>query len=664
MRNLILSAAISMAAGGLAHADVATFASFEIDGQTAYYVSKMSPDGTYMSGTTADGLTSFRYNLKTGDAEFFPWYYVHNIDNSGTLSGFIFPEGGTPLDPNKLGAYVPLGSAPVPITNPLLENSAAYGTSDDGTVVGLSTNNSGTQGIGSAYVWHATTGMKKLPVNRPTKYSRANGISTDGHLIFGWNDETYGFRTGVIWIDGMPRDIGVSSTQPYGEANGISANDQFIVGSNASDPNNINAVGGWRWNRADNSILFIPHLNYSFGVSNDGKTIVGNASRTDFVDPDYNLSTALIWREGIGTMRLVDWIAENGGTVPETWNQDLPGSVLNLNSDATYIAGWTQGGESLSYTVNVTPDKMFSEGFDTEAGLGVFATLSPSRILAQSAQGAPATLTIAIDNPGQTDATLTSDFVNEFPNGLIVAATPNAMNTCSSAPLAAFPGYDYVALLSGAVIPAGKHCLISVAVTSNNSGTYQNVIPAGSLQTDAGRNLSNSFTTVTVLAGGNGIKRSGTINHTMVDSSSGTTVNWVLGTFREPGTTAGDWDLNLRNTTTMTFRTVATNFNGLAVDTSNAVRILQPGDVVGPSTYFTYAATASAFITTPAWLAGTDGYIGFRFRCDAPRQANPVAGGFCYGYARLQTTAGATGYPVTLVEYAFDGDGKAITVGQ
>ena len=33
------------------------------------------------------------------------------------------------------------------------------------------------------------SGWTRLPVNRPNKYSRANGISRDGSTIFGWNDQ-------------------------------------------------------------------------------------------------------------------------------------------------------------------------------------------------------------------------------------------------------------------------------------------------------------------------------------------------------------------------------------------------------------------------------------------------------------------------------------------
>lgn len=701
MRNTFLFASIAMAICGVAHADVVTFTPFDLEGISPAYIFRASPDGAYLSGTDTSGAVGFRYDIKSGHTDLFPNFYPLNMNNAGTLAGWVGVNGGVPNGGTNTGAYVPIGMDPIEIANPLLVNSGAYGISDDGTLVGLSSTSSSIVGAGGAYIWTAATGMKMLPTNRPARYSRPNGISTDGHIIYGWNDDLTGFRSGTIWVDGAPHDIAPAPGIAYaGEAGGISANDQFVVGSFALNAMGQN-LGGWRWNRADNSVMVVPDMGYVFGVSNDGKTIIGNApqptgplrpegeSDSPFSSmalsafgsstaggsnsvngtPAYNARTALIWREGFGTIRLADWITQNGGTIPDTYNPDLAGSALNMTGDATFMSGWSATSLTASYTVTVTPDKLFSDNFDSAAPLGVFATLSPTTILTQSAQGAPAILSIDLDNPGKTDATLTDAFVDEFPSGLIVAAAPNASNTCSDVPLAAYPGYDYVALPAGAVIPAGGHCVISVAVTSNTSGTFQNVIPANSLLTDAGTNLTNSFSSVTVLPGGNGIVRSGAINHVMADTASGSSINWTTGAINDAGPGTGPWDLKLFHSSTtghVNFRVVASSTfqDGIAVDTSNTVQILHAGDVIGPSTYFIYATGASNFITPQEMLDGTDGYVGVRFKCDTPRQVNQVANGFCYGYMHLQTTAGTTGYPVTLVDFAFNGDGKAITVGQ
>ena len=61
------------------------------------------------------------------------------------------------------------------------------------------------------------------------------------------------------------------------------------------------------------------------------------------------------------------------------------------------------------------------------------------------------------------------------------------------------------------------------------------------------------------------------------------------------------------------------------------------------------------------WLAGANGYLGVEFNCDG-RLANPVAPpGVCYGYVHLTTTA-PNGFPARIMDTAFDGDGRPITV--
>ena len=127
---------------------------------------------------------------------------------------------------------VPIG--PYPGSN-TLDNfySQAYGVSDDGVVVGLAYDPSLNP---IAFRWTKTGGMTRLAVNRPTTYSRANGISADGGTIFGWNDQFDGYRRGVIWIDGKPVEphdpgpVGDDFGAPPGEALGTNASGSVVVG--------------------------------------------------------------------------------------------------------------------------------------------------------------------------------------------------------------------------------------------------------------------------------------------------------------------------------------------------------------------------------------------------------------------------------------------------
>ncbi|WP_291190764.1 hypothetical protein, partial [Dokdonella sp.] len=159
---------------------------------------------------------------------------------------------------------------------------------------------------------------------------------------------------------------------------------------------------------------------------------------------------------------------------------------------------------------------------------------------------------------------------------------------------------------------------------------------------------------------GNGIYTSPALNKVVPQTFDGTTINWVTGAFDDSGPITGNWDLNFwaSGAGNATFDMTAVDDQGdeIVVDASGKFVVLQAGAVIGPSSTFLDGDQAAS----ADWLAGADGYIGFKFNCDG-RLTNPVAGGVCYGYARV-TTTGPSGFPATIVEYAYDGDGNPITI--
>ena len=94
----------------------------------------------------------------------------------------------------------------------------------------------------------------------------------------------------------------------------------------------------------------------------------------------------------------------------------------------------------------------------------------------------------------------------------------------------------------------------------------------------------------------------------------------------------------------------ASGEGGLSTD-GLSYDVLGSGATIGPGSQF-IATTGGADYTN--WRAGADGDLGFKFVC-------PAAGGFCYGYAHVTTTAG-DGFPATLIEYWYDNSGAAITI--
>ena len=357
MRTSLLFAAIAVAITGVAQADTVTF----IELQTAgVQISKISGNGAYAVGGIYD-TAAYRWTASTGAEELIPEMHVSNgINNAGTISGAVPLNGGSNNDGDDLGAFAPIGSAPVQLTGllPQFSNASGYDIADDGTVVGLAYEHA-YSGDAVAFVWTAAEGMVALPVNRPDNSSRANAISADGHVIIGWNDQDDGSRTAVVWQDRVPTDVLDPEGDPVGEASGVSSNGKYVVGSQYEDSHGN--FGSWRLNVATGAMDMLPNMGFAFGISNDGKTAVG---ANGFFDTPPR--AALIWREGIGTMTLVDYLAEQGVSVPAGWDPGLAGGFGAISGDASLMGGWSFGplGGNQSYLVHVERDGIFADGFD------------------------------------------------------------------------------------------------------------------------------------------------------------------------------------------------------------------------------------------------------------------------------------------------------------
>jgi hypothetical protein len=90
---------------------------------------------------------------------------------------------------------------------------------------------------------------------------------------------------------------------------------------------------------------------------------------------------------------------------------------------------------------------------------------------------------------------------------------------------------------------------------------------------------------------------------------------------------------------------------GVGVGTTYSV--LAPGDTIGPASTFLVGSGAANAVN---WrnAANVDGYLGFRF-------TNPTTNATNYGYARI-TTTGTTGFPATIVSWAYNSVGDPITI--
>lgn len=246
--------------------------------------------------------------------------------------------------------------------------SQVYGVSDDGIAVGLAYDPSGNP---IAFRWTQGEGMTRLPVNRPQTFSRANGISGAGNVIFGWNDRADGYRSGVIWIDGTPIEphnfglYGDAFGSPPGEPLGSSHDGSVVVGQGYWDDQLQSEA--WRWTLATDAQpigLLIPQggsgyagllshykfpageratthavvpagffqfiASYADAVSEDGNTVVG----TTGIQPDQQ--DAFIWTPATGMLFLADYAAAHGVTIPAGF---LLYGATSISADGLTIGG-------------------------------------------------------------------------------------------------------------------------------------------------------------------------------------------------------------------------------------------------------------------------------------------------------------------------------------
>src|SRR5262245_41528433 len=218
--------------------------------------------------------------------------------------------------------------------------SGSFGANDDGTVgVGLAWNGCS---VARAFRWEESTGMVNLGVLGP-RSSRANGVSGDGRVVIGWDEDTTGFRRGAKWVDG--REEIISGRSGFvGEAFGANHDGSLIVGTNCEPLNFALGPAGWMWTASTGVQCLpvqrpstLPDLPYSVLVqrtSDDGRVMVGAFS--------FGLdSESLVWFDGQAFF-LKDYLRQNG--VPgafEGWVNS--GFVNGVSADGRILVGYGAG---------------------------------------------------------------------------------------------------------------------------------------------------------------------------------------------------------------------------------------------------------------------------------------------------------------------------------
>jgi uncharacterized membrane protein len=416
---------LALAAG---HATAGSFTDVGVPGAS---LTSLSRNGRIAAGVTLGGSV-FRWNKDSGAVTLAGFDSSNGMNSWGQpVAGSFMPDGNPAnavaalwytnselLDgPQIIGGYPGTGGG----TGQGI--STAYGVSDNGIAVGLAydeTNNP------IAFQWTDAGGMTRLPVNRPTTYSRANGISHDGSVIYGWNDQLDGYRSGVIWQNGVALDLTDDQGNPIGEALAASSDGRVVVGANYGFDNQA-----WRWTaetgvqpigvlaaapgavkaaRGGNlqpstpvqseraSALvgspdgFFPPQAYAFGVSDDGNVVVGRSGA-------FPVQNAVIWTPATGMQYLSDYVTAHGVTIPAGWSLISANAV---SADGKVIGGWgSDGNDVASFVIDLHERQPVAALFDAHGTVAYNdLTVGP---FAGVAEGTPVSMSFQARTSGGFD---------------------------------------------------------------------------------------------------------------------------------------------------------------------------------------------------------------------------------------------------------------------
>jgi len=118
--------------------------------------------------------------------------------------------------------------------------------------------------------------------------------------------------------------------------------------------------------------------------------------------------------------------------------------------------------------------------------------------------GTPSTLTITLANRNPNAATLSADFIDNLPAGIVVSTPSNPATNCTNGIVAANAGEAGFSLSAGAVIPAAATCTMTVSVVAAAGGTYTDSIASDALQTDLGNNTALPAEAALIVSTGGG----------------------------------------------------------------------------------------------------------------------------------------------------------------
>ncbi|MFT5516955.1 MAG: putative repeat protein (TIGR01451 family), partial [Rhodothermales bacterium] len=262
-------------------------------------------------------------------------------------------------------------------------------------------------------------------------------------------------------------DVTAGSAGDYTNTSGALSSSLGVSGT-ATATLRVNALPGFAKSFSPNPAVAGSLTALTFTVDNTGSTTAATA--LSFID--------------VLPLGLVVAASPNGRATCESGALTAAAGARNIR----FSGGTVGAGSVCTVTVDVTAA---SAGDYTNTSGALTSTLgsSGSAVTTLRVNGAPAftktfapeaiqmgsvsTLRFTIDNSASTEPAESLAFADPFPEGLVVAATPNASSTCSAGTLVAVAGSGSISYSGGSVGQA--ICVISVDVEVSVGGEIQNV---------------------------------------------------------------------------------------------------------------------------------------------------------------------------------------------
>lgn len=199
----------------------------------------------------------------------------------------------------------------------------------------------------------------------------------------------------------------------------------------------------------------------------DSNTLNGTAL-SDALNPSNNFANGTLGDLGSN-------VSTRSPNLPYNWGVDLD------TYDATGIL--PNNATSVAVSLGSSSEGIWSGVYALSTRLvipTIDKTFNPTTIF----EGQTSRVTITIDNPVEGLSITNTNLTDTFPAGMVVAGTPDVINTCGGT-VTAVATMDSVSLTAGTV-PPGSSCSFSVLVTTNVFGTFDNTIPKEDLDNAQG----------------------------------------------------------------------------------------------------------------------------------------------------------------------------------